>query len=52
MEQVARTSHVTAEGPLRLKEAHPQVGESTHAAIDEAAAWLLGDDPADVVDQR
>ena len=52
MEQFARTGHVTAEGPLRLKEAHPQIGESTHAAIDEAEAWLIGDDSADDVDQR
>ncbi|HYJ24946.1 MAG TPA: hypothetical protein VE027_08090 [Acidimicrobiia bacterium] len=42
--QFAQTGHVSAEGPLRLTEAASQVGESTHAEIDEAEAWLIGHD--------
>jgi SulP family sulfate permease len=44
MKQFAQTGHVSAEDPLRLTEAASQVGESTHAAIDEAEAWLIGHD--------
>jgi hypothetical protein len=43
MKQFAQTGHVSAEGPLRLTEAASQVGESTHTAIDEAEAWLIGE---------
>ena len=39
--QFQRTGHVNTEGPIRMVEATPQIGESTRAAIGDAEAWLI-----------
>ena len=45
--QFQRTGHVNTEGPIRMIEATPQIGESTRAAIGEAEAWLIDHRTAD-----
>ena len=39
-EQVVRTGKLGLEGPVRLYEATPIVGESTRAALSDAVGWL------------
>jgi SulP family sulfate permease len=41
-EQVARTGKLPLDGPVRLFEATPIIGESTRAALSDAEGWLAG----------
>ena len=40
--QVARTGKLDLDGPVRLYEATPVIGESTRAALSDAEGWLAG----------
>jgi SulP family sulfate permease len=40
--QFTAAGRVRSEGPLRLQEATPVVGESSHVAYEAAEAWLIG----------
>jgi SulP family sulfate permease len=43
VEQFERAGHVETGGPVGIVEATPRLGESTHAALQDAEAWLIGD---------
>jgi SulP family sulfate permease len=45
VEQFERAGHVETGGPVGIVEATPRLGESTHAAYQDAEAWLIGDRP-------
>jgi hypothetical protein len=47
--QFTAAGRVSSEGPLRLQEATPVVGESSRVAYEAAEAWLIGH-PGDEVE--
>ncbi|HEY6628912.1 MAG TPA: SulP family inorganic anion transporter [Acidimicrobiia bacterium] len=47
MSHFMRAGHVSAQGPIQLYEATPNIGESTLAALQDAEAWIVEHRSAD-----
>ncbi len=49
MSHFMRAGHLSAQGPIQLYEATPNIGESTLAALHDAEAWMVEQRSADEV---